>query len=186
MGSVSIANSLAYAPNFAKGIIAAGKIDQLIEREPLVQDPKSVDPNKAWNVEGAVTCNETKFFYPSRPSSMVLQGLNLEITPGQSIALVGSSGCGKSTILQLLLRYYDPISGTVAIDLQNTNSLPMVNLRSQMGIVSQEPCLFDRTIAENIAYGDNTGKAMRADVIEAAKQANIHNFIVSLPLVSNI
>lgn len=184
MGSVSIANSLAYAPNFTKGIIAAGKINQLIEREPLVQDPKFVDVKPDWNAEGAVSFNDTQFFFPSRPSSMVLQGLNLDITPGQSIALVGSSGCGKSTILQLILRYYDPTSGTVAIDSHTTNSLSMVSLRSQMGIVSQEPCLFDRTIAENIAYGDNTRKVMRVDVIEAAKQANIHNFIVSLPLVS--
>lgn len=185
MGSVSIANSLAYAPNFAKGIIAAGKIDQLLEREPLVQDPKDVDSTKEWNAQGAVVLNDTKFFFPSRPSSMVLQGFNLDIVPGQSVALVGSSGCGKSTILQLILRYYDPTSGTVSIDNQQTNSVSMVSLRSQMGIVSQEPCLFDRTIAENIAYGDSSRNVPRVDIIEAAKQANIHNFIVSLPLVSH-
>lgn len=186
MGSVSIANSLAYAPNFTKGIIAAGKINQLMEREPLVQDPKDVQAKLEWNAEGSVALNETKFYFPSRPSSMVLQGLNMDITPGQSVALVGSSGCGKSTILQLILRYYDPTSGTVSIDGHNTNSLAMVNLRSHMGVVSQEPCLFDRTISENIAYGDSSRKVSRVDIIEAAKQANIHNFIVSLPLVSMI
>lgn len=91
---------------------------------------------------------------------------------------------GKSTCIQLLLRYYDATDGFVSIDQKDVTSVTLNNLRSQLGTVSQEPSLFDRTIAENVAYGDNSREISREEVIEVAKQANIHNFVVSLPLVS--
>lgn len=100
--------------------------------------------------------------------------------------MVGPSGCGKSTIIQLLERFYDPNSGSVNIDHENINQIKLLKLRSQMGIVSQEPSLFDRTIAENIAYGDNLRFVSQAEIIAAAQKANIHNFIVSLPAVSKL
>lgn len=112
-----------------------------------------------------------------------MQHINLDIQAGQTVALVGPSGCGKSSCLQLLLRYYDPISGTIALDGTPTTDFPMLQLRSHLGLVSQEPVLFDRTIAENIAYGDNTRTVTSAEIIEAARMANIHTFISSLPLV---
>lgn len=184
MGSVSIANSLAFAPNFYKGMIAASKIGQLLDRVPTVQDPDDIDEkNRRWESYGTVTFFNTEFFYPSRPSSQILQGLNLGVMQGQKVALVGSSGCGKSTCIQLLVRYYDATEGYVAIDDKEVKSVTLDNLRSQMGIVSQEPSLFDRTIADNIAYGDNLREISRDEIIDAAKQANIHNFVASLPLV---
>lgn len=184
MGSVSIANSIAYAPNFQKGMTAASKINQLLQRQPKVQDPPlDAKVDKNWEAYGNVTYYNAEFFYPSRPSSKVLQGLNLGVMQGQTIALVGASGCGKSTCLQLIMRFYDPTSGYVAIDDKEVTAVTLNNLRSQLGIVSQEPSLFDRTIAENIAYGDNSREISRNEVIEAAKQANIHNFVSSLPLV---
>ncbi|KRT83153.1 ABC transporter ATP-binding protein, partial [Oryctes borbonicus] len=88
----------------------------------------------------------------------------------------------KSTIVQLLQRFYDPNAGTVAIDDINLKNIKITSLRSHLGIVSQEPNLFDRTIEENIAYGDNQRLVNRAEIIEAAKNANIHSFISSLPL----
>lgn len=182
MGSVSIANSLAYAPNFQKGITSAAKINQLMERKPHIQDP--VDGKKNWEAYGSVNYYKTEFFYPSRPSSQILQGLNLDVMQGQTVALVGSSGCGKSTCIQLMVRYYDATNGYVAIDEKDVTSVSLENLRSQIGIVSQEPSLFDRTIAENVAYGDNSREISQAEIIEASKQANIHNFVISLPLVS--
>lgn len=186
MGSVSIANSLAYAPNFQKGMIAAGKVKQLLERQPKIQDPQPVmGNNKKWESLGDVAFDKTQFFYPSRPSSQILQGLNLEVKAGQTVALVGASGCGKSTCIQLLLRFYDATDGFVSIDDKDVTSVTLNNLRSQLGTVSQEPSLFDRTIAENVAYGDNSREISRDEIIEAAKQANIHNFVVSLPLVSS-
>ncbi|XP_055694549.1 ATP-dependent translocase ABCB1 [Lutzomyia longipalpis] len=181
MGTMSIAGAFAYAPNFQKGIIAAGKVDAIMNRIPQIRDPHEVK-KKEWTAYGNLTFFETQFFYPSRPSSQVLKGLNLSGIQGQTIALVGPSGCGKSTCIQLLERFYDATNGYVAIDESRVTDVTQKNLRSQLGIVSQEPSLFDRTIAENIAYGDNTRNVQENDIIEAAKKANIHNFISSLPL----
>lgn len=100
------------------------------------------------------------------------------------VALVGPSGCGKSTIIQLLERFYDPIYGKVSIDGKNTKDMNLEALRSHLGIVSQEPNLFSKTIADNIAYGDNSRTVSRDEIVKAARNANIHNFITSLPLVS--
>lgn len=98
------------------------------------------------------------------------------------MALVGASGCGKSTCLQLIVRYYEATAGAVQVDGVDVRSLSLDDLRRHIGIVSQEPSLFDRTIAENIAYGDNTRTVTRAEIIEAATQANIHQFVATLPL----
>lgn len=100
------------------------------------------------------------------------------------MALVGPSGCGKSTIIQLIERFYDPLSGTVSADGNDLKTIKLENLRAQIGIVSQEPNLFSRTIAENIKYGDNSRDVDISEVIESAKKSNIHEFIATLPLVS--
>lgn len=109
--------------------------------------------------------------------------MSLNIYQGQTIALVGPSGCGKSTCIQLMLRYYDPSSGSIELDGTSTTEYSLNQLRSQLGLVSQEPVLFDRTIGENIAYGDNSRDVPISDIIEAAKKANIHEFIMGIPLV---
>lgn len=104
MGSVSIANSLAYAPNFQKGMIAAGKVKHLLERQPKIQDPQPVmGKNQKWESIGDVAFDKTQFFYPSRPSSQILQGLNLDVKAGQTVALVGASGCGKLSVCSAVL-----------------------------------------------------------------------------------
>lgn len=182
MGSVSIANSLAFAPNFHEGIIAAANVKQLFDRKPKIQDPPTLsDVDTKWESEGHIAFEKAKFVYPSRISSQILQGLDLKVRAGQKIALVGASGCGKSTCIQLILRYYDVTGGVVSIDDKDVTSVTLKNLRAQMGTVSQEPSLFDRTISENIAYGDNSREVSSEEITEAAKQANIHDFIVSLP-----
>lgn len=139
-----------------------------------------------FKVKGELEYRNVYFSYPTRSSVSVLNGLNLEVMQGKTVALVGSSGCGKSTIIQLLERFYDPSSGTVSLDEEDIKFLDIHNLRSPLGIVSQEPNLFDRTIAENIAYGANDRHVSMEEIIEAAKSANIHNFVASLPLVSNL
>lgn len=111
----------------------------------------------------------------------MLEGLNLEIKKGHTVALVGPSGCGKSTCMQLLLRYYDPDNGRVELNRIATTEFPIDRIRAKMGLVSQEPILFDRTIAENIAYGDNERNIPMAEIIEAARNANIHEFVSKLP-----
>ena len=181
MGTVSIANALAFAPNFQKGLQAAAKMDQLFERKPQIQDPKVIKEYN-WEAKGDVTYEKTQFFYPSRPSQLILKDLDLDVSQGQTVALVGQSGCGKSTCIQLLERFYDCTSGTIAIDDKDITSVTLKNLRAQLGIVSQEPSLFDRTIEENIAYGDNSREVPITEIIESAKKANIHTFITTLPL----
>lgn len=104
---------------------------------------------------------------------------------GRTAALVGPSGCGKSTVLQLLERYYEPTAGSISVDDSDIRAVDVNALRWQIGVVFQEPNLFDRTIAENIAYGDNRRDITMEDIIEAAESANIHAFISTLPLVSN-
>lgn len=126
------------------------------------------------------------FSYPNRPDVGILKGLNLSILKGKMVALVGPSGCGKSTIVQLLERFYDPTSGYINADDREIGEMNLHALRSHLGIVSQEPNLFSKTISENIAYGDNSRMVSRQEVISAAKQANIHTFITSLPMVSSV
>lgn len=128
--------------------------------------------------------DDVSFTYPTRPNVQVLNSLHLSVHRGKTVALVGPSGCGKSTVVQLLQRFYDPSSGRVTVDGNDLKNIRIMGLRANIGIVSQEPNLFDRTIKENIAYGDNNRLLSEDDVIAAAKDANIHNFVTSLPLVS--
>ena len=113
----------------------------------------------------------------------VLQGLTVLVKPGQTLALVGPSGCGKSTVVSLIERFYDPEVGWISLDGNPVTTLNLKWLRSQIGIVSQEPVLFDTTIADNIRYGANFREVSDEEVIEAAKSANIHSYIESLPQV---
>ena len=131
-----------------------------------------------------MTVKDVQFFYPARPDVQVLQGLSLTLSPGKTLALVGPSGCGKSTVVSLIERFYDPSSGSLTLENFDLRDLNLHWLRSQIGIVSQEPVLFDASIAENIRYGALFREVSDEEVIEAAKSANIHSFIESLPQVS--
>ncbi|XP_049873104.1 ATP-dependent translocase ABCB1-like [Pectinophora gossypiella] len=181
MGSASAAQAFAFAPNFQKGIKAAGRVIVLLNRQSKITDP---DKPAVENFKGTgeASLQKVQFKYPTRPMISVLKDLDLEIERGKTIALVGQSGCGKSTVIQLLERYYDPHAGVVAQDGVPIKMLRLVDARRHIGIVQQEPILFDRTVGENIAYGDNSRKPKADEIVEAAKQANIHNFITSLPL----
>ncbi|CAF3218820.1 unnamed protein product [Rotaria sp. Silwood2] len=128
---------------------------------------------------GEIKFDQVKFIYPTRPTSIILNKFQLNIKSGQRVALVGTSGCGKSTIIQLLERFYDVTSGQLFLDGVNIQQLNLQWVRSQFGLVSQEPILFDLTIAENIAYG--LENVPMEDIINAARRANIHQFIDQLP-----
>ena len=116
----------------------------------------------------------------------VLQGLSVSVKPGQTLALVGPSGCGKSTVVSLMERFYDPLQGFLTLEGVDLRDLNLKWLRSQIGMVSQEPVLFDVSIAENIRYGALSREVSDEEVIEVAKAANIHSFIESLPEVISI
>ncbi|XP_065900188.1 multidrug resistance protein 2-like [Dysidea avara] len=132
-------------------------------------------------VKGELKVEKVYFTYPSRLNVPVLQGLSLSIQSGQTLALVGPSGCGKSTVVSLLERMYDPNKGVLKFDGESLQSLNVQWLRSQIGLVSQEPVLFDTSIAYNIRYGTSFREVSDEEVEMAAKAANIHNFIITLP-----
>ena len=138
------------------------------------------------NLNGEIKVKDAVFHYPARPDVKVLQSLNVSVKPGQTLALVGSSGSGKSTVVSLIERFYDPVAGCLTLDGSDFKVLNIRWLRSQIGLVSQEPVLFDATVADNIRYGANFREVSDEEVIAAAKAANIHNFIESLPQVSDL
>ncbi|KAM6338977.1 ATP-binding cassette sub-family B member 5 [Podargus strigoides] len=178
--AMNVGQSASLAPDYGKARLSAQRIFQLLDRKPLI-DSYSEEGEKLSNFEGNIEFRNVHFVYPTRPEVQVLQGLNVKVNKGQTLALVGSSGCGKSTSIQLLERFYDSVEGQVLADGFDTRSLHLQWLRSRLGLVSQEPILFDCSIAENIQYGDNSRMVTQEEIEEAAKAANIHTFIEKLP-----
>ncbi|XP_060086046.1 ATP-dependent translocase ABCB1-like [Ylistrum balloti] len=179
-GAMAVGQASAFAPDASKAGVSAAAIFKLLDQEPKI-DWESEEGQKPDKFSSAVSFRNTKFRYPTRPDIKVLQGLNLDVAPGETLALVGASGCGKSTTVQLIERFYDPDEGVVLFDRYPIPDLNVQWLREQIGIVSQEPILFDCSIAENIAYGDNTREIPMDEIIAAARKANVHEFISSLP-----
>lgn len=157
---------------------AAMRITEMIDREPAIDGDDKKGKALSY-VRGEIQFKGVYFNYPSRPDTPVLQGLEITVPAGRSVGLVGGSGSGKSTIISLLQRFYDPIEGEILLDGYKINRLHLKWLRSQMGLVSQEPVLFATSIKENILFG-NEGASMD-DVQKAALAANAHDFIMKLP-----
>lgn len=158
------------------------KDDEKPKTQPLPKyeiDSFSDSGAKPSETIGDIEFSDVDFHYPTRPDQKIFDGLSLKIKSGQTVALVGPSGGGKSTVVQLLERFYDPISGSVNLDNRNIKDLNVKWLRDQIGLVSQEPCLFARSVRENIAYG--SPDATQDQIEEAAKMANAHDFITSFP-----
>ncbi|XP_019747634.1 ATP-dependent translocase ABCB1 isoform X6 [Hippocampus comes] len=179
-GSIAVGEAHSFSPNYAKAKLSAAHIMMLLSRQPAI-DNLSHEGQSLDQFDGNVQLEGVKFNYPSRPDVPVLRGLNLKVSKGETLALVGSSGCGKSTTFQLLERFYDTTQGNVTFDSVSVKELNIHWLRSQIGIVSQEPVLFDCSLAENIAYGDNSRTVTLQEIKAAAKAANIHSFIENLP-----
>lgn len=179
-GAMAVGEANAFAPNYARAKVSAAHLMMLINREPAI-DNLSKEGDTPDEFEGNVRFEGVRFNYPTRPNLPVLRGLDLMVAKGETLALVGSSGCGKSTTVQLLERFYDTGEGSVMLDKRDVKELNIHWLRSQIGIVSQEPVLFDCSLAENIAYGDNSRTVTLEEIKAAAKAANIHDFIENLP-----
>ncbi|CAF3691000.1 unnamed protein product [Rotaria sp. Silwood1] len=162
----------------AESVSAADTFFELFDRKPAI-DNTSTEGKELIDFRGEIKFDRVKFIYPTRSTSIVLNKFQLNIKPGQRVALVGTSGCGKSTTIQLLERFYDVTSGRVLLDGVDIRLLNLHWVRSHFGLVSQEPILFDLTIAENIAYG--LENVPMEDIIDAAKRANVHQFIDQLP-----
>ena len=160
---------------------AAGATERLVEllsSEDPVKDPAQPlpfpDPAK-----GAVSFNDVRFFYPSRPTTPALDGVSFDIQPGETVALVGPSGAGKSTIIQLLQRFYDPQEGVISIDGQRISDMARGDFRRHIALVPQDPVIFAASAADNIRFG--RPEASMEDVAAAAKAAAADEFLSKLP-----
>nr|CAB3219614.1 multidrug resistance protein 1-like [Phallusia mammillata] len=176
-GAMAVGQNSSFAPDYAEAKVSASRMFLLFEREPPI-DAYSDSGHKPAHCKGNVTLKSVFFRYPTRPDLPVLKGVDVTVKAGQTLALVGQSGCGKSTSVQLLERFYDAASGQVMIDDCDIKTLNIGWVRQQLGLVSQEPSLFNQSIIENIRYGDCTRTASEEEVKKAAQDANIHNFIM--------
>ncbi|CAO2176463.1 unnamed protein product [Urochloa humidicola] len=149
-----------------------------LDRETQIVPDKPENPSESWLI-GRTEFQDVHFNYPSRPEVTILDGFNLLIESGQRVALVGPSGAGKSSVLALILRFYDPYRGRVLIDNKNVRDYNLRWVRKQIGLVQQEPILFNISIRDNISYGSEG--TSENEIIEAAMKANIHEFISGLP-----
>lgn len=160
-----------------KAVGATERIFEILDQQAETIELTSQKSDNDLRVHGAVKFESVGFAYPARKEMQVLRDVTFEALPGQSIAIVGPSGAGKSTITQLLLRFYDPDSGTIRIDEKDTRSYSLTELRNQMAIVPQDVILFGGTIKENILYGKPD--ATMEEVMAAAEKANARQFIES-------
>ncbi|XP_035969035.2 ATP-binding cassette sub-family B member 5 [Halichoerus grypus] len=179
-GAMAIGETLVLAPEYSRAKSGAAHLFALLEKKPTI-DSYSQEGKKPDTCEGNIEFREVSFFYPCRQDVLILCGLSLSIEKGKTVAFVGSSGCGKSTSIHLLQRFYDPVQGQVLFDGVDAKELNVQWLRSQIAIVSQEPVLFNCSIADNIAYGDNSRVVPLDEIKEVANAANIHSFIEGLP-----
>uniref|UniRef100_A0A8C1WF01 ATP-binding cassette, sub-family B (MDR/TAP), member 11a n=1 Tax=Cyprinus carpio TaxID=7962 RepID=A0A8C1WF01_CYPCA len=178
--ATALGRASSFTPDYAKAKIAAAQLFKLLDRVPKISLSKT--EGHSWDdFKGRIEFKGCRFTYPSRPDIQVLRGLEVSVHPGQTLAFVGSSGCGKSTSVQLLERFYDPDEGQVLLDAIKISLNNSQDEMSQIGIVSQEPVLFDCSIAENIQYGDNSRTVSMEEIIEAAKKAYLHDFVMTLP-----
>ncbi|KAI0942984.1 hypothetical protein AcV7_002254 [Taiwanofungus camphoratus] len=175
--SVSIGSQLmAFTQRIAKSVQATRDFNQLLKLSTYTDESRGVLRPE---ITGAVTLDHVSFSYPERPDVPVLKDLSVDIADNECVAIVGSSGSGKSTITALLQRLYEPTSGIIRVGFNELRSTDVHHLREHVAVVSQHPNLFDASISENIAY---SSKALSAeDIRRAAQAAHVHDFIESLP-----
>ena len=176
--SIGCANGLRGLVFISKAQKSFDSIFRILDTKSEIDVSKEGNENKisAKNIKGKIEFKNVSFAYPTKPDLNVLKGISFTILPGQAAALVGYSGCGKSTIIQLLERFYDVKDGQgeILIDDINIKDYNLLELREKIGLVSQEPVLFKRNVYENILYGDLN--ANKDEVLEAAKRAHIEKF----------
>uniref|UniRef100_A0A7E4ZZE1 ABC transmembrane type-1 domain-containing protein n=1 Tax=Panagrellus redivivus TaxID=6233 RepID=A0A7E4ZZE1_PANRE len=177
LAAVAVMNSASYFPEFVKANSSARLLFSLIFRKPTTGDSSVGEKTE---IRGNILFEKVKFAYPEKPNNMVMKDLNFTAIRGQTVALVGPSGTGKSTIISMLERFYDVNGGCVRIDGKDIRKLSLDHLRTQMALVGQEPRLFAGTIKENVCFG--LGTTVSEDQINAALDlANARRFINNLP-----
>ncbi|KAJ3497303.1 hypothetical protein NLG97_g2010 [Lecanicillium saksenae] len=176
----SAGSIFSFAPDMSKSHTAAQQVKNLFDRKPTI-DTWAEEGEPVTTIEGTIEFRNVHFRYPTRPEQPVLRGVNLTVRPGQYVALVGASGCGKSTSIALMERFYDPISGGVYVDGREISRLNINDYRSFISLVSQEPTLYQGSIKENILLGTSREDVSDEELEHACREANIYDFIVSLP-----
>ena len=171
-----ITNILNFTETFLKAVAGFARFQEVLDTQPDIEDAPDAKPLAI--TEGKIVYEDVHFTYPGTDSE-VIRGLDLVVHPGETLALVGPSGGGKSTICSLLPRFYDVDAGSIRIDGQDVRKVTQKSLHEQIGLVQQDVYLFDGTIAENIAYGKPDATA--EEIVEAARRANIADFIETLP-----
>lgn len=161
-----------------KGLGAAARVFELNDRKPLIPATKGVKVNHK-TLKGKIAFENIDFYYPTRPNSLIFKGLSFDIRPGEHVCVVGPSGSGKSTIMHLLLRFYDPVHGSIELDGVDIRKYNLKNYRRIIGVVQQEPLLFSGTIEENIKYGYL--QASKEEVQRAVELANCGSFLQTFP-----
>ena len=160
---------------------AAGATERLVELlniDDTVNDPlKAVTPPEKWS--GEITFRDVTFAYPTRTEEATLSNINLNVSPGETIALVGPSGAGKSTFIQLLQRFYDPDQGAIFLDGIDIKTMNRLEFRRSIALVPQDPVIFAATVMENIRFGNP--EATDEEIFEAARSAAAHEFVSELP-----
>jgi ATP-binding cassette subfamily B (MDR/TAP) protein 1 len=165
--------------SFKKACRTAGDVYKIIDRKRPIDASNDAQGMSPSSIDGVIEFKNVHFSYPERKEHKVYSGLDLTIASGETVALVGPSGSGKSSAVQLIERFYDPSEGAVTLDGKDIKSLNVKWLREQIGLVQQEPMLFAGSIEENIRMGKKGSTA--EEVVAAAKMANAHNFILSFP-----
>ncbi|XP_030947827.1 ABC transporter B family member 4-like isoform X10 [Quercus lobata] len=174
----ALSKSSSFFKDFHRAKTAAASIFAIIGRKSKI-DPSDESGMTLDNIKGEIKLFHVSFKYPSRPDIQIFKDLHLTIRAGKTIALIGESGSGKSTVISLLERFYDPDSGHIILDGIDIQKLQLRWLRQQMGLVSQEPALFNETIRANIAYGKGEN-VTEAEILAASELANAHRFISGL------
>mmetsp|Transcript_59240 Transcript_59240/g.138753 ORF Transcript_59240/g.138753 Transcript_59240/m.138753 type:complete len:452 (+) Transcript_59240:1896-3251(+) len=169
-GVMSVSSVVQYIPDSASGHFAALEVFRLVDQVSKIDATQPTGRIETMG-DGKIQLRDVSFYYPHRPETRVLKKLNLTIEKGQSVAFVGFSGSGKSTVIQLLQRFYDPQGGSIQVGGVDLRDLNVAWWRKQVGMVGQEPILFDTTLEENVKYG--YPEATMAQVLDAAAQANM-------------
>jgi ATP-binding cassette subfamily B (MDR/TAP) protein 1 len=178
----SLGNATPCTTAFSEGQSAAYRLFTTIKRNPKIDHDDKVG-KQLEDMRGDIELRDVYFSYPTRPQQSIFDGFSLHVSSGTTMAIVGESGSGKSTVISLVERFYDPLSGEVLIDGINIKSLQVSSIRQKISLVSQEPLLFMTSIKDNILYGKEN--ATYEEIMRAAELANAKKFIEKLPNVSD-
>ncbi|MGX8681841.1 MAG: ABC transporter ATP-binding protein [Spirochaetales bacterium] len=170
----SIASTL---NQFTNQLTSAQRVFELLDTQPILQEVP--DATKLNVTEGEVEFKDITFAYPDEPDVQIIENLNLHVNPGQTIALVGPTGAGKTTIINLIARFYDPVKGKVLIDGQDISKVTLASLRSNIGVMTQDSFLFSGTVKENLLYGNP--QASEEQMKDACTELGLDDMIKSLP-----